>query len=110
MASKRALWTPEAWDDGYPNAKGYIRVYRPDCPNADTRDGEAKRSHVVWWLHTGQGVAPGMVLHHRNRNKTDDRVENLMYLTNEQHSRLHLAERRARAALAKKRPALPVRR
>lgn len=105
---ERVPWTPDTWNDGYPKGgDDRFMVYRPDYPNANPRTGEAKRFHVVYWLRTGVAVQPGMVIHHRNRMKLDDRFENLWLLTTEAHNALHAAERRARTALAAKRPAMP---
>lgn len=63
------VWTPERWDEGHVDRRGYFRVYRPDYPGA-WKNGYAKRYAVVYWLHTGHAVQPGEALHHRNTTTT----------------------------------------
>jgi hypothetical protein len=85
---RRKPWTPETWDDGWLNDGGYFMVCRPDYPRA-RRGGYAKRSHVVWWLETGQVLEPGLSLHHRDGNKSNDVVGNLELMDTGDHSVLH---------------------
>lgn len=82
------VWTPERWDDARVNNRGRAMVYRPDYPRA-YESGYELRTHVVWWLETGEPVPPGMNLHHLNGVKTDDRFENLALMDHGEHSRLH---------------------
>jgi hypothetical protein len=84
-------WAPDSWDDGYVDNKGRFRVYRPDFPKAD-KMGYAMRAHVVYWLATGSRHPDGAVLHHKNEDKLDDRLENLQVMTHGDHTRLHHAE------------------
>ena len=83
-----APWTPERWDEGWVDSRGYFRVYRPDYPRA-WPSGYAKRYHVVYWLLTGRVLAENEVLHHRNGIKTDDRLENIEVLDRGEHTKLH---------------------
>lgn len=54
---------------GWVNDKGYVRVYvdgyRDFC-----------RSNIVWIMHNGD-IPKGFEIDHINRNKSDDRIENL---------------------------------
>lgn len=88
---QRPPWDPSRWDDGYADNKGRFRVYRPDYPRAygGSSKGYAKRSHVVWWLETGQVLPADHVLHHKNEDKLDDRFENLELKTHGQHTIEH---------------------
>ena len=91
---KHFVWTPDRWDDAKPHRlkKGLrFRVYRPDYPRADIT-GYAFRSHVVYWLATRHVVALDECLHHRNEDKTDDRLENLELLLHGEHTRRHCAK------------------
>ena len=84
----RYSWVEERWDDGYVDNHGYFRVYRPDYPAA-YGDGYAKRAHVAFWIHTGHARQSGEVIHHRNKNKLDDRFENLELKSHGVHSTEH---------------------
>jgi hypothetical protein len=51
--------------------------------------GRQRFEHVlVWEAHYGP-VPPGMEVHHRNENKLDNRIENLVVLTRLSHKRIH---------------------
>jgi hypothetical protein len=83
------IWTPDNWDgNGYIDNEGRFRIYRPDYPRV-YKGGFALRSHVVYWLTTGEVHPSGTELHHKNRIKNDDRFENLIVLTHSQHQIEH---------------------
>jgi len=85
------IWHPAIWDDGFV-ASGRMRVYRPDHPRAFTCKGSRGyyyRSHVVWWLCTGQVVPKEMDLHHRDENQLNDSIDNLELLTKSVHKKYH---------------------
>ena len=81
-------WTPDTWDVGYVDNRGRFRVYRPDYPRA-YKLGYALRSHVVWWLHYGKPHSVGLELHHKDHDRLNDNINNLILLTQSEHSRLH---------------------
>lgn len=85
---KHQFWTPENWNDGQIDGKGYFRVYRPDYPRHYS-EGYAKRYHIVWWLETNRIVPNGYALHHKDRNKLNDKFDNLELIEHGQHSREH---------------------
>ena len=69
--------------------RGWMMEWNPSHPRA-TADGYVKRMYRVWW--EGRGILPkGLVLHHMNGNKQDDRVENLLPVDCREHARLHYA-------------------
>lgn len=62
--------------------RGYLRY---------TLEGSNKNVYehrLVWELVHGP-IPKGYVIHHRNRNKTDNRIENLEMLSSSDHMRLH---------------------
>jgi hypothetical protein len=69
---------------------GYIRIWAPGHPLA-SKDGYVLEHRLV--LYESGIYEPGMHVHHRNGDKTDNRIENLEYKTPRDHHRGHLAER-----------------
>lgn len=97
------VWDDARWDDGHieyrPSGKGYMHVKRPDYPRCD-RHGWAQRSHVVWWLRTGQVVPVGYNVHHRDDNSLNDRFYNLELLLHGEHTRLTVSKPRVELVCA----------
>lgn len=66
---------------------GYILVYAPDHPHA-TSSGKVREHRLVMEAHLGRYLEPSEVVHHRNDNKQDNRIENLeLFATNADHLR-----------------------
>jgi len=86
------FWTPQNWDEGYFETRGYFRVFRPDYPGA-YKDGSAKRSHIVYWLNTGHVIRKGEIIHHHNENTHDDCFSNLQLMKRDDHMAHHRGER-----------------
>lgn len=82
-------WQISNWDDGH-LCWGYMKVKFPQYPGAI--NGWAKRCHVVWWLHTGQVTKHPFLIHHKNEDKLDDRLENLEYMHTSDHHKHHLTK------------------
>lgn len=57
-------------------AQGYVRVRRPDHPNASP-SGWLLEHHVVLTQHLGRALRPGENVHHLNGQRDDNRLENL---------------------------------
>jgi hypothetical protein len=54
---------------------------------------------IVWLLHGGSLPLPGMVLDHINRDRTDNRIENLRVVTNPVSNRNKGIDRRSRSGV-----------
>ena len=84
----REVWTPEKWNDGYTDNRGRFRIYRPDYPRAYS-EGYCLRAHVVWWLKHGEPHPKNEELHHIDKSKDNDRIENLISLSKSEHRKIH---------------------
>ena len=81
-------WDESRWDEGRLNQKMF-KVWRPDYPVGGNWH---QRHHVVYWLHTG--IVPDWnnqreMIHHKNHDHSDDRFENLQFMTVAEHSTHH---------------------
>lgn len=74
---------------------GYISVYCPSHPNA-TKDGYVMEHILVMEEHIKRHLRPEEVVHHINRIRDDNRIENLQLMTFKEHAGLHMRERWAK--------------
>jgi len=61
-------------------------------PGKTYRLNLAPEHHLVWWRKKDEVVKKDEVIHHVNRDKTDNRIENLEKLTRSEHSKKHMKE------------------
>lgn len=73
---------PERDDGLHLTRKGYLR-------KATDVGRKLKLQHVLVWESTNGSVPDGYQVHHKNEDKTDNRLENLECLTPLEHKRKH---------------------
>lgn len=70
---------------------GYALLYVPDHPNARKYVKYILEHRLVMERHLGRFLRPEEVVHHRNKNKQDNRIENLaLFSENSEHLRHEL--------------------
>ena len=80
---------------------GYIKVYVPDHPHA-SKDGYVMKHILIMERELGRYLKENEVVHHKNRIRDDNRVENLVVMDFREHISMHnkqrYAERRKHSA------------
>jgi len=71
------------------HGKGYSMIYAPDHPRANKRTKVVMEHVLVMEQHIGRLLQHGEVVHHINEIKNDNRIENLVLLTDSEHKSLH---------------------
>lgn len=70
------------------SSAGYRLIYKPDFPGT-TKHGYALEHRVIMSEHLGRDLEPNEHVHHINGNKSDNRLENLVLLSQEEHRTHH---------------------
>jgi hypothetical protein len=71
------------------NKYTYSRVYAPECPYADINGWAAEHAYVWWKHYPDNPIKSGEAIHHKNRMPGDNRICNLMKVTEKQHAMIH---------------------
>ncbi len=71
-------------------SQGYVRLWKPEHPLAD-KYGVVLEHRMVYFDHHGS-IPPGFQIHHKNEIKTDNRIENLVAISNSEHQLQHRVE------------------
>ena len=78
-----------SWKGGQYILRGYVMVYIPEHPFSHG-NGYIKRSRVTMEKSLGRYLGKEEVVHHINKIKDDDRIENLMlFSNNSEHIKHH---------------------
>lgn len=78
------------WKGGkYIDQAGYVQIRKPDHPRTSA-GGYVAKQVLVMEKHLDRYLDPKKeVVHHKNRIKTDNRIENLQLMTPSEHMVLH---------------------
>lgn len=88
MRGKRGADHPQ-WGGGrFTHKTGYVMMYCPDHPQSDVK-GYLPEHRLIMEREMGRPLTRGEHVHHINGVKDDNRVENLVVLTKQEHHRLH---------------------
>lgn len=95
--SRKCTYDSKRISKGYfINTRGYKELYLPDHPKANTVYYPEHR--YVMEQHIGRVLNEDEIVHHINRNKRDNRIENLVIMTAEEHSQEHINDRKKAGA------------
>jgi hypothetical protein len=67
---------------------GYIAIYYPDYPSSN-KDGFIMEHVYVMEQHLGRYLEDNEVVHHKNFDRSDNRIENLQVMTKSEHMSYH---------------------
>lgn len=73
------------------NKGDYLYALVPEHPNA-TKNGYVLMHRIVMENHLGRLLSANEVVHHIDKNKKNNSVDNLKVLTVEEHNKLHAME------------------
>lgn len=82
--------------NGYGHTKnhsaGYVLAYAPLHPNANSC-GYVMLHRVIMEREIGRYLSQDEIVHHKNRVRNDNRIENLVVMNKRAHMQMHMKER-----------------
>lgn len=72
---------------------GYVAIYIPEHPRA-SKDGYVLEHVLMMEMKIGRHLQENEVVHHINKIRDDNRLENLKLMTKYEHMSFHMKERR----------------
>ena len=77
------------WKRGYYETNGYVYEYTPEHPEAFKRKGYVQQHRLVMEKHLGRYLAENELVHHKNGDRKDNRLQNLEVLSRSKHIKKH---------------------
>ena len=82
-----------SWRGGIKHRRGYILIKRPDHHRANSQ-GYVPEHILIMEEYLGRELTEQETVHHRNKKRDDNRIENLELMTKKEHNRRHAEEMR----------------
>lgn len=67
----------------------YLYTSHPTKRKPNGKPQSCQRHIVTWMEHYGE-IPKGMIIHHKNGDKWDNRIENLQMISRSCHTKIHL--------------------
>lgn len=71
---------------------GYVAIFFPSHPKSN-KNGYIMEHDLIMECNIGRWLKEDEVVHHKNKIRDDNRIENLELMTFKEHARLHMIER-----------------